>query len=172
MGWVPAKIYRIKLASDERVNLEEIRGHGSLKASKFKKVTALLLADEGPHGPALKDAEIAPLAGLSCNSLERLRKRCCEVGPIACLDPKHRENPPRKIKITGEVEAHITRLACSEPPLGHVRWTLSLIAEKLVEIEVISEISRTSVATVLKKANLNLGVRKDGVSRQRKAPHL
>lgn len=75
-----------------------------------------------------------------------------------------------EIKITGEVEAHVTRLACAQPPEGRTRWTLSLFAEKLIEIEVISEISRTSVATVLKKANLNLGAKKDGVSPLQKTP--
>lgn len=170
MGCVPAKLYRIKLASDERHALEEIRDQGTQKARKFKRALALLLADEGPHGPAKKDADIVTTTGLSSTSLERLRKRCCEVGPLAALDPKPREKGPREIKITGEVEAHITRLACAQPPEGRTRWTLSLIAEKLIEIEVIDEISRTSVATVLKKANLNLGVKKDGAFHQKETP--
>ena len=167
---MPAKLYRIKLASDERAALEEIRDKGTQNARKFKRVLALLLADEGQDGPAQKDAEIVTTTGLSSTSLERLRKRCCEVGPLAALEPKPRERGPREIKITGEVEAHITRLACAQPPEGHTRWTLSLIAEKLIEIEVIDEISRTSVATVLKKANLNLGVKKGGVSLPKKTP--
>lgn len=170
MGWVPAKLYRIKLASDERVALEEVRDKGTQNARKFKRVLALLLSDEGPDGPAKKDAQIVTSTGLSSTSLERLRKRCCEVGPLAALDSKPRESGPREIKITGEVEAHITRLACAQPPEGRTRWTLSLIAEKLIEIEVISEISRTSVATVLKKANLNLGAKKDGASLPQKTP--
>ena len=119
-----------------------------------------LLSDEGPGGPAKKDAEIVNAVGLCSTSLERLRKRCCEVGPLAALEPKPRERGPREIKITGEVEAHITRLACAQPPEGRVCWTLTLIAEKLIEIKVISDISRTSVATVLKKANLNLGLKR------------
>ncbi|YCM44713.1 helix-turn-helix domain-containing protein [Verrucomicrobiaceae bacterium 227] len=167
---MPAKLYRIKLASDERIALEEIRDKGTQNARKFKRVLALLLSDEAPDGPAKKDAEIVTTTGLSSTSLERLRKRCCEVGPLAALDPKPRESGPREIKITGEVEAHITRLACAQPPEGRTRWTLSLIAEKLIEIEVISEISRTAVATVLKKANLNLGVKKDGAFPPKKTP--
>ena len=158
------------MASDERVALEEVRDKGTQNARKFKRALALLLSDESPDGPAKKDAEIVATTGLSSTSLERLRKRSCEVGPLAALDPKPRERGPREIKITGEVEAHITRLACAQPPEGRACWTLSLIAEKLIEIEVISEISRTSVATVLKKANLNLGVKKGGASRPRKTP--
>ena len=167
---MPEKLYRIKLASDERNALEEIRDRGTQNARKFKRALALLLSDEGPHGPAMKDAEIVTTTGLSSTSLERLRKRCCEVGPLAALESKPREKGPREIKITGEVEAHITRLACSKPPEGRARWTLSLIAEKLIEIEVIDEISRTSVATVLKKANLNLGFKKSGASLRKKTP--
>jgi len=170
MGGVPAKIHRIKLSSDERSALEEIRDSGSHKSTKFKRSLALLLSDEGPHGPAMKDAEIAKNTGMKVVTLERLRKRCCEVGPLGALEPKQRETPPREIKITGEVEAHITRLACSQPPEGHAIWTLSLIAQKLVEIEVIESISRSSVSLVLKKANLNLGAKKGGVSHLKKTP--
>ena len=132
----------------------------------------LLLADEGEFGSATKDADIAQSTGLHPNSIERIRKRCCEVGPIGALDAKPRETPPREIKITGVVEAHITQIACSEGPEGAAegaaRWTLKLIAERLVEIEVINSISPSSVGLVLKKANLNHGSKKDGVSLQNK----
>lgn len=167
MGGVPAKKYRIKLDSDERSALEKIRDHGSHKAQKFKRAQALLLCDE-ESGLAMTDADIASKIGISPSSVERLRKRCCEVGPLGALEPEPRETPPREIKVTGEVEAHISRLACSAPPAGQARWTLSLIAEKLVEIEVVDSIGRTSVSLVLKKANLSLGGKKDGVSHLRK----
>ena len=148
MERVPARKYRIKLASDERCSLEKIRDGGSHKSQKFKRTQALLLCDEGPEGPALKDANVASVVGMSPSSLERLRKRCCEVGPLGVLESKPRETPPREIKITTEVQAHIMRLACSAPPEGQARWTLSLIAEKLVEIEVIESIGRTSISMV------------------------
>lgn len=170
MGWVPAKIHRIKLASDERCALEEIRDHGSNKSTRFKRALALLLADEGPQGPSKTDQEITDTLAMSSSTLERLRKRCCEVGPLGALESKQRETPPREIKVTGEVEAHIIRLACSAPPEGHARWTLSLLAHKLVEIEVIDSIGRTSVSLVLKKANLSLGAKNSGVFRQNKTP--
>lgn len=172
MGGVSVKKYRIKLSSDERIALEEIRKKGSHKASKFKRAMVFLLADEGANGPAQKDAQIAQAVGLTTVSIERLRKRCCEVGPIGGLEPKPRETPPRKIKITGEVEARITQLACSDPPEGRVRWTLHLLAQRLVEIEVIDSISHNSVGLVLKKANLNHGDKNAGVSRQKKTPPL
>jgi len=170
MRGVSVKKYRIKLSPDERIALEEVRDKGSHKASKFKRALVFLLADESEDGPAQKDREIAKATGLTTVSIERLRKRCCEVGPLGGLDPKPRETPPREIKITGEVEARITQLACSDPPEGRVRWTLHLLAQRLVEIEVIDSISHNSVGLVLKKANLNLGVKKAGAFHPKKMP--
>ena len=166
MREVPAKIYRIKLASDERSALEEIRDRGLHKSAKFKRALALLLCDEGADGPALKDAEITTSTGLASATLARLRKRCCEVGPLEALERLPRQTPPREIKVTGEIEAHITRLACSDPPEGEARWTLGLIAGKLVELEIIESISKTSVRRVLKKANSSPGEKRAGASRQ------
>ena len=157
MREVPAKKYRIKLASDERSALEEIRDRGSNKSARFKRALALLMCDEGADGSASKDSEIATALGTKVLTVERLRKRCCEVGPLDAIERKTREIGPREIKLTGEVEAHITRLACSDPPEGQARWTLELIAGKLVELQVVEGISRPSVGKVLKKANSSHG---------------
>ena len=166
------KIYRIKLDSDERESLEEIRSKGSHKASKYKRSLVFLLADEGEHGPAQTDTQIALATGMKPFSISRLRKRCCETGPLLAIENKPRETPPRTVKITGEVEAHLTQIACSEAPEGNARWTLTLLADRLVELEVIESISRTSVASLLKKVNLNLGASSAGASPQNKAPYL
>jgi hypothetical protein len=151
---VPAKIYRIKLTTSERRDLEAIRDRGKGNALKIRRAIALLLSDEGPEGPATNDTHILPATGMSRSTLFRLRERCCEVGPLGALERKQREKPPREIKITGEVEARITTLACSVPPSGHARWTLQLLADHVVEIGVIDSISHTSVGTVLKKSPL------------------
>lgn len=168
---MPAKSYRIKLSEDERLELETLRDRGSQKAKSFKKILALLLCDEGPVGPALSDAEIRPVVAMSPSSLMRLRQRCCEVGPLGALVAKVRDKPAREKKITGEIEARITQLACSKPPEGAARWTLRLLADYLVEIEVIESISHSSVGLVLKKVNSNRGNRKDGASRPSKTQH-
>ena len=118
---------------------------------------ALLLSDEGVHGPALVDREIHGVTGLAIRTIERLRERCCEVGTLEALQRKPRATPGREIKITGEVKARITQLACSKPPAGNARWTLRLMANHLVEIEVIESISHQSVGTVLKKVNSSRG---------------
>lgn len=165
-----AKIYRIKLSEDERRELESIRDRGSLKAKTFKKALALLLCDEGHLGPALADEAICRVVGMSPSSVLRLRQRCCETGPLGALVAKLRDKPAREIKVTGEIEARITQLACSKAPEGSARWTLRLLAEHLVEIEVIESISHTTVGLVLKKVRSNPGGRKDGASRQSKTP--
>ncbi len=161
---VPAKLHRIKLSQSERDELEALRDQKRGKASGVIRAVALLLSDEGPHGPALKDADIQSHTGMSIRNLERLRLRCCEVGPLAALTRKPRATPGREVKITGEVQARITQLACTEPPAGHARWTLKLLAKHLVEIEVIESISHQSVGTVLKKANSSPGGRNVGAS--------
>jgi hypothetical protein len=168
---VPAKLHRIKLSESERHELEAIRDQKRSKGSNIMRALALLLSDEGPHGPSMKDASIQSHTGISIRNLERLRLRCCEVGPLAALTRKPRATPGRKVKITGEVQARITQLACTEPPDGHARWTLKLLASHLVEIEVIESISHQSVGTVLKKVNSNHGDKNAGAYHPRKTPH-
>ena len=170
MSGVSAKIYRIKLSAEERAKLIAIRDRGSNKAVKFKRAAALLLCDEGPLGPALTDAEVQRGTSMSPRTLVRLRQRCCEVGPLGALERKPRETPPREIKVTGEVEARITQLACADPPEGHSCWTLRLLAKHLVEIEVIDSISHNTVGLVLKKVRLNPGVKKAGAFPQNSPP--
>jgi hypothetical protein len=165
-----AKIHRIKLSEDERRELEAIRDRGSLKAKTFKKALALLLCDESRLGPAMADEAICKVVGMSSSSVLRLRQRCGETGPLGALVAKVRDKPAREIKVTGEVEARITQLACSKAPEGSARWTLRLLADHLVEIEVIESISHTTVGLVLKKARSNPGGRKDGASRPSKTP--
>lgn len=167
---MPAKLHRIKLSESERHELEALRDQKRGKASNTMRAVALLLSDESPHGPSLKDAAIQAHTGISIRNLERLRLRCCEVGPLAALARKPRATPGREVKITGEVQARITQLACTKPPAGHARWTLKLLAKHLVEIEVIESISHQSVATVLKKANSSHGGRNVGASHPSKTP--
>ena len=166
---MPAKLHRIKLSKSEHHELEALRDQKRGKASGIMRAVALLLSDEGPQGPAMKDADIQAQTGISIRNLERLRKRCCEVGPLAALTRKPRATPGRKVKITGEIHARITQLACSKPPTGQARWTLRLLARHLVEIEVIETISQQSVPTVLKR-NSSHGDKNAGASHPSKTP--
>ena len=162
MGWVPAKKYRIKLDSEERRLLTRIRDEGSNQAVRYKRAMVLLLSDEGEQGPAKIDSEIVSIIGISQRSVERLRERCHKVGALGALEPKPR-NRSKDPKITGEVEARIIALACGEAPKGASRWSIRLLAEKAVELDIIESIGRESIRVILKKANLDLGNKSAGV---------
>jgi len=149
------KLYSIKLSPEERVELENLSRRRTAAADKVIKARALLLCDQSEGGPGLKDSEVVAGSGIKPATLERLRKRCCEVGPLEALERKVQENRPRKF--TGEKQAQLTKLACSKPPEGQVRWTLHLLADKLVELEVFAEISHESVRQQLKKTSSNPG---------------
>ncbi len=100
------------------------------KATGIMRAVALLLSDEGPHGPAMKDADIQTHAGVFIRNLERLCLRCCEVGPLAALARKPRSTPGREVKITGEVEAYLARKNKSDG-LRVWPWLLRLAATSL-----------------------------------------
>ena len=169
IGQVSAKKYRVQLTPEERQSLEAIKNRGSHKATKYKRAVTLLLTDENQDGGSKKDAEIHQVLGLSISSIERLRKRCHEVGPLGALESKPRKaSHPRKI--TGEVEARISALACSETPPGVAQWSVRLLAKKAVELEIIDSIGRESVREIFKKVNSNPGNKSAGVSHQKKMP--
>lgn len=143
------KVYRIKLSAEERESLTKLSRRQTAAAQKVMKARALLLSDESPEGPGLKDPEIMVKTGIKRAALERLRKRCCEMGPLECMERKVQQNRARKF--TGEVEAQLVKLACSEPPQGCARWTLQLLADKLIELEVVDYITDEAVRRQLKK---------------------
>jgi hypothetical protein len=120
---VPAKIHRIKLLEFERDELETIRDQKRGKTASAMAAVALLLSDEGLYGPALKDLEIREITGLSIRTIERLRERCCEVGPLDALQRKPRATPGREIKITGEVKGRSRRASPSLPARSPLRGT-------------------------------------------------
>jgi len=152
------KIYRIKLTSEERDQLEALSGSTKkIAAAKWVKARSLLLADESDRGPAWSDPAIVKATGIASPTLSRLRQRVCEVGPLEALQRRPQIRPSRQPKVTGEVDAHISRIACSEAPEGHKRWTLSLIADRLVELEILDSISREAVRQSLKKTSSNPG---------------
>ena len=132
-------------------------------------VLALLLSDEGEQGPAKIDSEIVSIIGISQRSVERLRERCHEVGALGALESKPR-NRSKEPKVTGEIEARIIALACSEAPKGASRCSIRFLAEKAVELDIIESIGRESIRVILKKANLNLGSKSAGAFPPNKIP--
>jgi transposase len=146
------KRYVVNLTEDERASLEELTRVARVSVLKRQRALILLKADEG-----LTDCEIADELEVGLVTVERVRKRCVERGIAATLDRKPQETPSRPRKFDGASEAKLTQLACSEPPAGQARWTIGLLADKLVELKVFESVSKSSVQRSLKKASSSLG---------------
>lgn len=165
---MPVKKYHIKLDANERKQLAKLSRKSNAAAVKVQRAKAMLAMDCSEGSPALSDSKAEKASGLSVRSLQRLRERVCEVGPLGALLRKPRLTPPVEPKITGEVEAMMIKIACSEVPTDASRWTMKMIAGRLIELEVVESISSESVRTTLKKTTLNRGSRSVGASRRRK----
>ena len=147
---MPAKIYPIKLSEEERQQLQQYVKQGKKSARAINRARILLLADAQQT-----DEEITKVLGVNRTTIYRVRKEYHAVGVNKALEEKPRSGAPAKID--GRVEATLTMLACSDPPEGYGRWTLQLLADKLVELAVVESISLPTVRTALKKTNLNFG---------------
>jgi hypothetical protein len=147
------KKYVLKLSGEERATLEAVVGRGKAAAWKAQRAHSLLKCDAGPEGPAWTDKQIAEAFGCTTRSLESWRKRAVEEGPLSLLERKPESSPRVSPKLQGAGEARLTQLACSAPPAGHARWTLRLLAARLVELEVVEEISHETVRRALKKVS-------------------
>lgn len=151
------KIYRIHLAADERSVLERLSRKRNAPAHKVLKARALLLCDEAQDGGGRTDQETMRETGIKFRTLQRLRQRCCEVGPLEALERKSQDRPSRPRKLDGEQHKHLKSLARSEPPDGHPRWTLRLLANQLEEQDLVDTISHETVREALKRMNMRLG---------------
>jgi len=146
------KKYVVKLSLEERTSLEQVIRKGKSAAWKVQRAQALLQCDAGPAGAAWPDTKVAEAFGMTTRSMESWRKRAVEEGPLSLLERKPEDSPRVTPKIRGEQEARLTQLACSAPPPGHARWTLRLLAERMVELEIVESISHETVRVALKKA--------------------
>jgi transposase-like protein len=152
-GQVMAKKYVLKLTSEERAELQQLVKKGKTAAWKLQRAQALLKFDQSPDGPGWKDEDIAEAYGCTTRSLESWRKQAVEQGPLSLLERKPRLTPPVAPKFDGEKEARLTALACSKPPKGFARWTLRLLAERLVELEIVDSVSHETVRRAMKKTS-------------------
>ena len=165
---MPNKKHHIKLTPDERKELETVARKRNAAAVKVQRAKVILAVDIGPGGPGLTDSEASLGSGLTTRSIQRLRARACEVGPIGALERKPRDQPPVPAKVTGEVEATMVKIACSDAPEGRESWTMDLIAGRLVELGLVESISGETVRVTLKKTILNPGRKSAGASRPKK----
>lgn len=146
------KRFVVNLTADERCSLESLVKESRVAAQKRVRAQILLRADE-----QLTDEEIADDLGTVVSTVQRVRERCCEHGLVVCVEGKSGDWRSRNKKFDGEKEARLVQIACSAPPDGRARWTLSLLCDKLVELEVFESIGMTTVYDALKKTKSNLG---------------
>ena len=151
------KKYKVTLTPDERNSLQALIAAGKASALKLAHARILLKADAAPDGPAWTDARIAEAVEVNVGTVERVRERFVEQGLDAALVRKRQDRPSRERKLDGHAEARLVALACSDPPQGRAGWTLRLLADKLVELEVVPSISTETVRQVLKKTNSSRG---------------
>lgn len=144
------KKYIVRLSEEERQHLSDLVRKGKAAAYRRTHAQILLLADEGSHGPQLRDAEVADRVGVNERTVSRLRQRCVEQGLDAALERQARVREKSRV-LDGEGEAQLVALMCSEPPPGQSRWTLHLLGNRLVELGVVDSISHETVRQVLKK---------------------
>lgn len=158
--------YRVTLTQEERKMLEQLSTTGTRAAKVVLYARALLLLDAGEYGRKWNVTDVAEALGMTGRTLEYLKKRFVEQGLEEALSRKERETPPRKIIFDGAFEARLLQLACSKVPDGYSRWSIRLLADKLVELNIVPTVSNMTVCNTLKKMNLNLTLANTGKFRQ------
>ncbi len=152
--------YKVTLSDEEIEELEALIKKGG-KGYRIKHAQILLKLDEKPENEGWTYNRIHEAYNASSATIAGIAKRFVENGLESALGRKKRENYPRKV--TGEVEAQISAIACSAPPEGHSRWTMQMIADELIRLEVVDYITDSTVCRTMKKTRLSRGSRKSGV---------
>jgi transposase len=148
--------YTINLSKEERESLLAMIKTGKEAAYKLSHARILLAVDDNERSAFLSDVAISELLHVSPKTIQRIRKRCVEEGLDSAIKRKqHSKTRPRKIQ--GDEEAHLIAIACSQPPEGRKRWTVRLLADKMVELEILESVAVGTVQNALKKTNLSLG---------------
>jgi transposase len=148
-----SKRYRVTLDETERNELGRLLGKGKANVRRLKHAQILLKADESEGGLAWPDVRIAEAVGCGTATVERVRRRFVEEGLDLALSPYRTPRREYRTKLDGEQEAKLIATACGAPPEGRARWTLRLLADKLVELNVVDSISHEAVRQALKKTN-------------------
>ncbi len=144
------------MRKEERNELKKLVSKGKTAARKLTRAHILLLCDEGEDGPAWMDEQIAQAQGTTTSTVGRTRRRCVEQGIQAALNHKRPYRTRSKV-LDGKAEAQLIQLACNQTPDGRRLWTMQMLADKLIELEIVETVSDETVRTTLKKMNLSLG---------------
>lgn len=147
----------IKLTAAQRRSIEQILSKGKALAWTLKHAQVLLKVDRGAQGPGWSPSQVVEAYGVSRSTVERICRLFGEQGWDAALFRRPQPARPQKRKLDGEAEAHLVALLCGEKPEGTERWSLRLVREKLVELEIVESVSHETVRQVLKKMNSSRG---------------
>jgi transposase len=145
------KRYRVTLRAEEREELGRLLARGKADVRKLKHAQILLKADQAEAGPGWADERLAEALEVGLTTVQRLRRRFVEEGLAAALSPYRGGKRLYVTKLDGEQEAHLIALACSTPPEGQDRWTLRLLAGRMVELQHVDTLSHETVRQTLKK---------------------
>jgi hypothetical protein len=161
--------FRVTLDVEERVALERMISTGKAASRKLTHARILLMAD-AVHGDDARDEDIVGALGTSTRTVARVRKRFVTEGIEAALDSKPWPTRPDKIKIKGDVEQKLIKLACTEPPRGRCHWTLQLLPDEMVVLGLVKSISTETVRQALKKTTSNPGSFSHGAFLRKQTP--
>ena len=153
---VMEKRYRVTLTEQERQELQKMVSTGKAAAKKLLRARIMLLADQSEGGPAKSDPEICDALGCGRATVERVRKQFVEDGLEATLQPARSQRVYER-RLDGKAEAHLIALTCGAPPEGRARWTLRLLADRMVALHHIETVSHETVRRTLKKTNSSRG---------------
>jgi Fe2+ or Zn2+ uptake regulation protein len=142
--------YKVTLTQEERQELISIINKGTHTSQRFRCAYILLNADRGEHAEKVTNEEMAKVLKIGMRTIDRVKKRFVEEGFDAALERKESERTYER-KADGDVEARLIALSCGEPPEGYGRWSLRLLADKMVELKIVESISHETVRSVLKK---------------------
>lgn len=148
--------YTVKLTKDEVEELMAIINKGSHTSHTFRTAYILLNCDEGKYSDKVTNEQMSKVLKIGMRTIDRIKKRFIEEGFEAVMERRPTQRA-YAIKVDGDVEAKLVTLCCNEPPKGFAKWSLRLLAEKMVELNYVDNISHVTVRSVLKKMNLNLG---------------
>lgn len=147
------KKYIVRLSGEERKSLKRLVSSGKGSARMFTRARILLKADIGENAPGWPDEKIADALDVTIQTIERVRKQLVEEGLEAVLSRRKYVQKVSRKKLDGDAEAHLIALACAEAPEGFTRWSLRLLADKMVELGYVQSISHEAVRRVLKKTS-------------------
>jgi hypothetical protein len=148
--------YTIKLTKEEVEELYSIINKGSHSSQTFRTAYILLNCDEGEYAEKITNEQISKVLKVGMRTIDRVKKKFIEEGFEGVL-ARRPSSRVYETKSDGDVEAKLVALCCSEPPKGFAKWSLRLLADKMVELEYVESISHVTVRSVLKKTNLSLG---------------